>query len=54
MNMKLRELQNHYALNEGNDIWNIPIVVEQDPENPTNTVLIPDLNAVLLLDFDEQ
>lgn len=50
---ELFEIQTVQAAVDHNDLWLIPIEVKIDQDNPTNTVLVPDLNSVIILDFDE-
>jgi hypothetical protein len=50
---ELAEIQQTQAEREHNDIWLIPIEIKIDQDNPLNTVLVPDLSAVIILDFDE-
>jgi hypothetical protein len=53
MRLELEKIQRYQAEVEKNDAWLIPITLKVDEDNPVRTVLIPDLSAVIILDFDE-
>jgi len=53
MKREMEQIQDTQAAADKNDAWLIPIEIKIDKDNPLNTVLVPDLSAVIILDFDE-